>query len=375
MKISAESHRAIEQLLRCVAGLTDDRPAPGAFDDPIVADHLVTRASIEGLSGFLANAVERGEVDVTDRVRESAIAIHRAAMIHVLHVDRTAIRCVELLAAAGIRCLVVKGVALANLVYADPSIRCYGDADLLIEPHQISNAVRLLVRRGGDRIEPEVRPGYDERFAKDVEVRMWGESVDLHRTLVDGPFGFRLPIHRLFDEPIDVDIGDASLPVPSITDMYLHAAMTVGIGDVPPRLVTVRDLLEIEGDSRFDADEAVLRAATLAVEMPVARAMAVRREVAPDRPSPLDAWARSFRWRPSDRLTAWAYTNASRTYWRKLVAFPAIGGWRDRGAYLRALLAPSAQFAHSRGTTRGRFISRGAARVLSARSRRSGHRA
>ena len=39
-----------------------------------------------------------------------------------------------------------------------------------------------------------------------------------------------------------------------LADAYVHAGLTAGAADVPARLITLRDLLELEARPEFDAD-------------------------------------------------------------------------------------------------------------------------
>ena len=59
--------------------------------------------------------------------------------------------------------------------------------------------MRTLQQEGYDRRYPEPRIGFDARFAKSVT--MWsaaGHEIDLHRTLVLGPFGLRVQLDDLW---------------------------------------------------------------------------------------------------------------------------------------------------------------------------------
>lgn len=57
-------------------------------------------------------------------------------------------RLVRLLEGEGIRCLMVKGVVLSQLLYGDPARRGAGDVDVLVEPARFWDADALLRRAG-----------------------------------------------------------------------------------------------------------------------------------------------------------------------------------------------------------------------------------
>ena len=120
-------------------------------------------------------------------------------MEQVLRLEQAALAASEVLEAAGVRHLLLKGAALATAVYADPSLRPFGDVDLLLEPGRFGDAIAALRAAGAVRPFPEVRRGFDRRFAKDVPVLFGGGALDLHRTLIAGPFGRRIPVGELVE--------------------------------------------------------------------------------------------------------------------------------------------------------------------------------
>ena len=71
-------------------------------------------------------------------------------------------------------------------------------------------------------------------------------TVDLHRTLIQGPFGERIPVPSLLERRRPFQLGGRALDALDPTDAYVLAAMTAGAADVPARLLTLRDLLELE---------------------------------------------------------------------------------------------------------------------------------
>ncbi len=171
---------------------------------------------------------------------------HRQDMEQVLRLERAALDVDQRLADHGIRAVVLKGVALANTVYRDPGIRSFADVDVLVEPGRFTAAIDALVSGGARRELPEVRPGFDERFAKDVPLDADGMAVDLHRTLIRGPFGVRIPVGELIAASRPLALGERTLRVLAPSDAYVFAGLTAGAADVPARLLTLRDLLELE---------------------------------------------------------------------------------------------------------------------------------
>ena len=271
-------------------------------------------------------------------------------MEHLLRLERAGLDVVRLLVDEGIDSVVLKGMALANTVYADPGWRSFGDVDVLVEPAHFVAAIEALVAIGARRDHPEVRPGFDARFAKDVPVVLDSMTIDLHRTLIQGPFGERIPVPVALAASRPVELGGSTLRVLDPSDAYVLAALTAGAADVPARLITLRDLVELERAPSFDADEVRRAAVYWGVEAAMARAMVVLDEVLrPDEPPALLGWARRFRPSRLDRLLMGCYTSPARSYRSTLATLLAIPKWSDRARFTRALLLPQRQYREARG--------------------------
>lgn len=63
----------------------------------------------------------------------------------------------RLLAAAGVRTVLIKGPAFARLLYADPTSRGYTDVDLLLEPGAVGRGEEVLADQGFRRFEEEAQ--------------------------------------------------------------------------------------------------------------------------------------------------------------------------------------------------------------------------
>ncbi len=68
---------------------------------------------------------------------------------------------IALLYDSGVRCIVLKGIRLAERIYGDPGVRKSGDVDLLVEADRLDKAIDLLLRKGYVRIGEEglIKPG------------------------------------------------------------------------------------------------------------------------------------------------------------------------------------------------------------------------
>jgi hypothetical protein len=101
-----------------------------------------------------------------------------------LVVDAAAAEAASALAAAEVPFLLLRGPALAAVLYDDPAQRPYLDADLLVEPERLSEAEAALAGAGFDESPleaafPEGRPQHAHTWRTAS-----GGVVDVHRTLI-----------------------------------------------------------------------------------------------------------------------------------------------------------------------------------------------
>lgn len=333
-------------------------PRSGSVDDGTWPD-LLAFCGEHRLLGVLAEATRFGSVVLGERQRVELESRYRNWLVHDLVVESTLLRATDVLHEAGISFRVLKGVALAHGLYPDPSMRVFADADLLVESVRCAEASAVLIRNiGATRVLPELRPGFDERFGREVLVRVGAVELDLHRTLVDGPYGLWVPLGELFDDPVQFDLGGTALPGLGPVAQFVHSCLSAVLGDWPPRLIVLRDLAEmlVGGPGRAPVDaEAVLGCAKRWKAEAVV-ALAVRRTVDDlglvcDHP--LVEWARTYRPSIRDRVLIASYRGRARGYTSQALSVLAIGGWRNRWDYLRAIVRPDRAYLEARGFRRG----------------------
>jgi hypothetical protein len=331
----------------------------GAFD------RLVAESAGQRVLGLLGAAIADGTLPVSVAQRGRFDETWQAWLGHALQVERLTARVVTDLAVAAVPARVLKGVALAHTAYAEPAHRVFGDVDLLVPHDRLHHAVAVLEQtRDARRAEPEVAPGFDDRFGREAMVRVDGIEVDLHRTLVNGAFGVRVDLGGLFaePEPIVVDGTEvATLPAPA---RLVHAAYGATLSDWPPRLVAFRDLVQIlvreapPTDAVIDTARRWRGEAVLAAGV-VAAWRALRMTT---RPRLLD-WAEAHRPATLDRLFIASARGPARGYTAGLTTLAVTPGFGARVAYLRAVLRPSAQYREARGLGRAALVGAGARRA------------
>ena len=285
-------------------------------------------------------------------------------LVNALQVERVALRSAEVLQRAGVDFRVVKGVALAHLIYDDPSVRLFSDLDLLVPAQQLDQAVQML-RESLGAVEPvaEVRPGFAREFGKEVMLRVGRVEVDLHRTFVAGPFSGGIDIDELLSERAEVEVGGARLAVLGPNGRILHACYNTALGDHPVRLGSVHDLLRMTSRPDWSPDLVLATATRWLGRAVLQRAASLAVAVGgSDSPGPLHGFA-AIAVPRRERWYLHSYLTSARGYTRELAGLAAIPGVRARLRYLRALVRPSDEYLRSRGWTERGHVRRAVQRI------------
>ncbi|MBB4911752.1 nucleotidyltransferase family protein [Actinophytocola algeriensis] len=315
---------------------------------------LLAAAKAHRVLGQLRTAVDAGVLPVTDGQRQQARGAHRAVLLRVLSLEQHLVALHDLL--GEVECRVLKGSSYAHLDYPEPALRSFIDLDLLFRPTDVGRAVEVLSAAGFTRILAEPRPGFDERFDKGTTLRGNGFEIDLHRTFVLGPWGVRVNIDELWDAGEEFTVGGRTLVALSATNRFLHACYHAALGDWPLRLGSLRDVAQLLPHSSDVLD----RAQAWGVQAVVAAAVAdATRLLGLPTTSPLQGWAASYA--PTRREEHWLglHTQATKTFAAQAIAtLPVLPGFRDRAAYLRALILPDSRYTagrHASALARFRF--------------------
>jgi hypothetical protein len=342
-----------------LAGIASDGLAleTDLLEDPIADvdfSVLVTACSINRLCGLLARAIDNGRLAVTDEQRVRAFeAAARAATGDLLR-ERLLVEAVSLLAARGIEARVLKGAAAAHLDAEDPSLRSFGDVDLLVRPDVYDSAVAALQENGFSRRFPEPRPGFDARFGKGVAMYRGIDEVDLHRTLSPGPFGLWIRLPDLWAPGDTFIVRGHVLATPDACTRFLHACYHAILGGTTPRIAALRDAALIAASPAFDPvrmasmasrwrGTVVVRRATDSVETVLGVHLAEVRAAIGSGPDP----AHQRR-----ALGAYEVDGRGRYSRQAVAALRSLPTWRDRLAYTTALLAPQRDYVAGRHRSR-----------------------
>lgn len=298
------------------------------------------------LNGLALAAVEAGQLDLADWQLQSLLELQREAMIRALTLERTLVSLAASFESAGLDVIVLKGPALAHTLYPDPAWRPFGDLDLLVRTDDWDDACALLSDVGFTRRYREPRPGFSKRFGHTaLHIGEDGVEVDLHRTLVAGPFGLWMEPEELFDHIDTFRLGGRTIRRLDDSGLFLNACVHASLGFKPPLLLPLRDVAQtvMTGDvdwnvirdwsGRWRLSAVLQHACSAASEsLDVTFPEQARTSL-----GPLPG--------RRERRALEAYTTERRSRGGKaLAAIQAIPGWRGKIAYVSALLVPRREF-------------------------------
>jgi hypothetical protein len=296
--------------------------------------------SRERLTGLAALAAADGRLvlepqDVPDLARRD-----RAVQAQTLRAERLTLELCSELQTDGVAHLVLKGPAFAHGLYSDPATRPFIDVDLLIESEALDRLVARCERAGARRLVPQLREGFDRRFAKSVTLRHpSGVDIDLHRTLALGPLTHLVRVDDLWTNPAWVEVlPGRRIPVLAPDTAFLHACIHAAAGG-PPRWLTLRDV--IETSRRADLERCSDLARRWKLSAVAGAAIGLVHDRGLPLPADLTVWGSRLTPTAMERRVAAAYLPERRSA-RGLArsGLRYVRGPRAKLAYARALMFP-----------------------------------
>jgi Uncharacterised nucleotidyltransferase len=337
----------------------------GLHDETIIVPseqwkNLLSLLKLHRLSGIAVAAHETGQLELASEQLGELLEYHRSVMVNTLYIEQRMLHLHDAFMAAGIREVVLKGPSVAHTVYPDPAMRPFGDLDLLVSTADWKAACRTLLASGFTRDLPEPRRGFDERFGKAATHSDGsGLQVDLHRTLVVGPFGLWLEPEVLMEFSETFALGCRAVRRLDRTGLLLNAALHAGLGNSPPLLLPLRDVAELAKHPDVDWERFAQWVAGWRLIAAIRHAFACASlELGCDLSTETHrlAGTRQRRW---ERRVMSAYTHQRASGGVAVAATRAIPGLRAKAAYVFALLLPSREFIHARaGKTETSYLSR-----------------
>lgn len=217
------------ELLRYFAAGDLDRPYPAIATDWEEVFRSVCR---NGLVGLTARALARQD---DERASWSPPASFRRAIARARSL--TGLRLAILyravgatlsgLVEAGLDPIVLKGAALGQLVYPDPTMRTFGDLDLLLRERDVLAAHRALLAQGfeADQDPTDLPPRLVPQISV-YELKYWHRArqllVEIH---VDDPFSSGLAARDLdgyWLRAVPIDVGGVRVKALSLDDQVLQ---------------------------------------------------------------------------------------------------------------------------------------------------------
>jgi hypothetical protein len=303
------------------------------------------------LLGLLGSAVGAGAFPVTDEQREDLEVTLVSWSLHGLRVEQALVRALDALSGAGVPARVIKGPAMSRTVYPESEQRVFGDVDILVPSGRVHDAVRTLREvLDTERVQPELRPGFDERFGKEVTLRYRGNlELDLHRIFVDGAFGLTIVTDDLFAPPYRFPLAGYELQTLPMPQRLLSACYHAALGDWPPRLVALRDVAQLVLREQPNLLDVLMMARAWRCEIVVARAVTNAWDTLEltDTP-PIVTWARQFEPDRTATFLLRAHEGHARSFTRHLAALLVLRG-KDRFPYARAIAFPQREYLEARG--------------------------
>jgi hypothetical protein len=337
----------------------------GVLDDD-VWDAVFSEVCRQRLTGHLVHAIDDGTFTAKDTQEAAALDADERSLALALVLEQLLLRATRLLDRGNVTARVLRGPAVAHTVYPEPGLRSFADIDLLIAGADYDAALALLCTGGAQRRFREPRRGFERRFGKGVCLEIPGRlEIDVHRTLVAGPFGIAIDADGLFENSTYFRLGGQTLegldPEARLLDACFHAALTER-----RRLAPLRDVAQMILCSPFGAEQVRDRCRQWRCGIVVQRAIGMAWDVfGLESMSEIVRWARDYEPTGFERHAMDAYVGPGRSYARQAVAgLQAIEGFWSKVAYATSFLFPSRQYVRARDGSYSRRVTR-AVRLLS----------
>jgi len=215
---------------------------------------LLLLAEEHGVVGHLFAALHKLDGNIVPPDIKTTFLDHqRARVLFSLRITAELFAVLDRFSAAGIEALVVKGPVLSVQAYGDPSMRSYGDLDLLVRQRDIRRAAELMMASGYDAkvslaaIDAGKIPGQYLFHKPDTKL-----LVELHNDGTLRYFPRRLPLEEFFTRQIRVPLDAHEAPALSVEDELVLISIH-GAKHFWERLIWIADVAAlVTRQSRID---------------------------------------------------------------------------------------------------------------------------
>jgi hypothetical protein len=276
-------------------------------DHPPLADDawvvFVEHARHHRLDGLLVGAVADGTVATTATQRAEIAHLECRLAADAMWHEGWTNATVEMLRDEGIEVRILKGPAWARLDYPDSLWRPTQDLDLLVHGRDLERGSRSLLAAGGVRLDPDPVDGYSEVVGKGATYAFSDRpEIDLHRLLIWGPFGVRVPEEELWTVRRRFICGGVEHSTLGLEESFVHAGLHMVVLGWR-RALNLRDVAQMMSSPHLDVDRLLWLARRWDVEAPLAVAILLAvDEIDVEFAGDLVPWARGHRMRLRDRL-------------------------------------------------------------------------
>ncbi|MCB0197385.1 MAG: nucleotidyltransferase family protein, partial [Anaerolineae bacterium] len=193
-----------------------------AFD---VLENSAISAQIEehGLGPLLYTSIKTAKLPVPLDLKRSLQALylrhHHANAVR----GRVLADILTRFQAEGVQVLVVKGAALAYIIYPEPGLRPMRDIDLLVKKTDAYRAQQLLAELGFNAPLPQGNTLPDKHLlAATLKTEGMSVSVEIHHNLFSAGNTASLAIETMSGEPFSFDINGVTAQTLSYEEMLWH---------------------------------------------------------------------------------------------------------------------------------------------------------
>jgi hypothetical protein len=199
-------------------------------------------ARLERAVPLLYQLVDRSPTDLVDGQREELRQLFGVVMCRCVELEHHALRVSQLLGRAGVRNVLLKGLATSHLDYADPNLREFGDVDILVSPDDLARAIATVEADGwvqGYSLHPGHLP-----FTHAVTFVRGGIELDLHQRVAHRALGRLLPTDELIERARPFEIAGTEVLALDELDRFVHSAVhSVASGQAAQRVSSLADVL------------------------------------------------------------------------------------------------------------------------------------
>jgi hypothetical protein len=239
----------IALLAKCLAGT----PPASSFGDGL-SDDLIALAAQHGVVALLVNRFQKTRApsalglaargDIFEQALKDAAL--QAAMSSLMLEGETR-RMLVVMASSEIEGLLLKGQAIAQWAYPDPSLRASGDIDVLVATREAADRLaRRLCESGYELFQPSGDlVALEMMLRREVAPGVWVE-IDLHCRVINSPlFAERFTFDELMAESIALPRLGVNAwglgPAHAFIHACMHRAATLAVG-VDDRLKWLYDI-------------------------------------------------------------------------------------------------------------------------------------